>query len=232
MRERLFKNDITIIPPPCMTPARAEEIYLPTFKRVVEYIENSRLEGGICEFGTFHGYTARTFAECLWEFDSAKHLYLYDSWEGFPAMESVDATCPEVAEHKTWKKGDCQPITKDAPELIRLAINSIIPGHVTTIQGFYNSTVAKNLPEKVAVAHIDCDLYTSTKLVLEELIKQDRLIDGAVILFDEFNNNNASDKYGERRAFKEISDEYKELCYFENWFTYGSSGYCFLFHKV
>lgn len=251
-RHPLGLNDITVIAPPCMTPDRAQEIYDPAFRRVMEYVINSRIDGDILEFGTFHGYTARTLAELLRQFGSDKHLHLYDSWEGFPAMEGNDATCPEVINHKTWKQGDCTPIVPNAEKLIHHYLNNVIPGHVHVHKGFYENTIVQSavqkeygqrpetLPEKAALVHIDCDLYESAKLVLETLIKHDMLNQGTVILFDDWNNNFASNDFGERRAAKELFP-YKDArgddqgmyvnCNLERWFSYGSSGMAFIVHQ-
>jgi len=52
------------------------------------------------------------------------------------------------------------------------------------------------------------------------------LSEGAVILFDDFNNNLASNNFGERKAFKDHLLYNSEL-----WFTYGWSGYVYIYHK-
>jgi hypothetical protein len=54
------------------------------------------------------------------------------------------------------------------------------------VEGLFEVTLSKFLRshrEHISFAHIDCDLYTSTKTVLDNLA--DRIVPGTVILFDE-----------------------------------------------
>lgn len=219
--------DITTLPPPCMTKQRALEIYTEPFRRIVEYTNLCHVKGDICEFGTYNGFTARLFAELMQQYKDNRVLYLYDSWEGFPEPKGNDKACKEVIEGY-WKKGDCAPpLGGDTPMRIKQILGFFIPGKIKTVQGFYEHTLQKleNLPEQISILHIDCDLYESTKIVLEKT--QYRLSPGAVILFDDFNNNLANNNFGERKAFKETIDKY---C--EPWFTYGWSGYAFIYNPL
>lgn len=237
----LCLNDITVFPPPCLTADRAKEIYFPAFQRIVEYVVNSRIEGHVFEFGTFNGYTARMLAELMHAYGCQSNLLLYDSWEGFPAMEGNDANCPEVAQHKTWNKGDCTPIFPNAEVAIQKILSLIMPRRVFCIKGFYDKTF--NHPPivtgkekdsatkitKASIVHIDCDLYESTKHVLLKLLENDMLAEGAVIMFDDWNNNFGSNKYGERKA---VNDVFRNsTTHLDQWFSYGSSGMAFIVQK-
>lgn len=236
----LCMNDITVFAPPCMTPKRAFEVYDTAFRRVVEYVTLARIPGDVLEFGTFRGYTARTLAALMKEWNNPSQLYLYDSWEGFPEMVGNDAECPEVKIHGTWKRGDCNPGIGSAGILIQNILRMLLPNRVHAIPGYYEKTVPAHLPKKASIVHIDCDLYSSTHHVLSELIKNDVFSDGTVVLFDEFNNNFASNKYGERRVMRDIFPVYRDGerwmdkppgLSLEPWFTYGFSGYAFILHR-
>lgn len=228
-RQPLCLNDITVFPPPCLTAARAAEIYDPAFQRIMEYVVNSRVEGDVLEFGTFNGYTARTLAEMMYAYKHSGSLHLYDSWEGFPAMEGGDADCPEVTQHKTWKQGDCTPLVPNADVWIQKILSIILPDRVHSVKGFYDKTFTGE-GVNASIVHIDCDLYESTKYVLEKLLANDCLAEGAVIMFDDWNNNFASNKYGERRACKEVFAASSGVS-LEPWFSYGSSGMAFIVQK-
>jgi hypothetical protein len=59
--------------------------------------------------------------------------------------------------------------------------------NVTLVKGWFNETLPLFLEthrEGVAFIHMDCDLYSSTKTVLDLL--KDRLMAGTVIVFDDF----------------------------------------------
>jgi hypothetical protein len=184
----------------------------------MEYVRICNVAGDVAEFGTYRGFTAHMLANNL--IGDSRHLHLYDSWQGFPKISSVDLECKEVLDGK-WGQGMCR--VRDGLEVeISNSIDKIIPGRVRTIKGYY--ALDMPLPPAISVLHIDCDLYASTLTVLQATAPI--LSDGAVILFDEFNNNLASNNFGERRAFREtIADK----C--EPWFTYGSSCYAFIYHK-
>lgn len=202
-------------PPPCLSVQRALEIYTEPFNRVMEYVNLCNVEGDICEFGTYRGFTAEQLALRM----KNQRLYLYDSWTGFPEITSIDKACKEVLEGY-WKQGDCR-VNTTVEQQIADTINAIVPGRLNMVKGYYNENTP--MPDKIALLHIDCDLYSSTKMALQ--ISYPKLTDGAVILFDDFNNNLANNEYGERRAFRETIQRH---C--EPWFTYGWSGYAFIYH--
>ncbi len=216
----LCLNDITVFAPPCLTPQRAHDIYEPAFRRIVEYVTNSRIEGEVLEFGTFNGYTARTLAELMREYGSRKELHLYDSWEGFPSMQGVDAACPEVTTHDTWHEGDCRPLLEQADKIISHVLNMLVK--TETHKGFYAPDMA--LPNKASIVHVDCDLYESTKIVLNAVTPI--LQQGSIVMFDDWNNNMASNEFGERKAVRDCSMN------LEPWFSYGSSGQAFIVQKI
>lgn len=217
--------DITTLPPPCQTKARALEIYTEPFRRVIEYIHTCNVQGEVAEFGTFNGFTARLIAELLQQYQCGKHLHLFDSWEGFPAMTGGDANCQEVR-NGSWKQGDCRPAAGHQTIMIlREILWQFVPERLHLTKGFYRDTLPAALPLHISFLHIDCDLYESTCTVLRHCAPL--LTNGAVILFDDFNNNLASNLFGERRAFRESTI----FPHCEPWFTYGSSGYAFIYHK-
>jgi Macrocin-O-methyltransferase (TylF) len=62
-----------------------------------------------------------------------------------------------------------------------------VPANVRLVRGLFADTLdefLELLPDPVAFLHIDCDLYSSTKCVLDKLER--RLVPGSVIVFDEF----------------------------------------------
>jgi len=61
-----------------------------------------------------------------------------------------------------------------------------VPENVTLVPGFFNNTLPewlRSADQDVAFLHIDADLYSSAKLVLDAL--NDRLHPGAIVVFDE-----------------------------------------------
>ena len=84
---------------------------------------------------------------------------------------------------------------------------------MTLVDGLFDQTLPRFLRTHrgpVAFAHIDCDLYSSTRIVLQAL--RDRLVIGTVIAFDELYNY-PNYAYHEMRALLELADAGIEYTY-------------------
>lgn len=159
----------------------------PFFKRrkdLFKYCLDAVPEGLALEFGTYKGNSINLLAKLK----RNQHFYGFDSFEGLP---------------ETWTMG-CR---KGA-----FSIQGRLPpvrDNVTLIKGFFDKTladfVAQHKDQPVAFLHIDCDLYSSTKTVLETLRPQ--LVAGTIICFDEYYNYPEwqEDEY---KAFMEFAEAY------------------------
>ena len=131
------------------------------FKKAYEAI--SLQNGLILEFGVRHGTSIRQLASF-----TSQPIYGFDSFKGLP--EDWHQESKEV--YSTQGK-----IPK-------------VPHHVTLIPGWFEETLPlflKKHEENVALINIDCDIYSSTKTVLDLLgprIKKD-----TIIIFDEYIGN-------------------------------------------
>ena len=212
---------------------RADAVYGDAFLRCFEYLSGSKVEGDVLEFGVYQGYTARLFALCLEYFKCPGTLRLYDSFEGLPQLDDpVDKTCYETAVSKTWVHRQME-LPEGVDLHIRRALGQVIePERVVIVKGFFDETLADNAPPiPAALIHIDCDLYASTSTVLDFLLKNNLLVDGAVLLFDDFNCNRANPEMGERRALR--SSFAKQSTYtYSPWFSYGWHGMAFFVHRA
>jgi O-methyltransferase len=74
------------------------------------------------------------------------------------------------------------------------------------VPGFYEETLAAMSPSEdpanIALAYVDCDLYSSAKTVLEFL--EPRLKHGMIVAFDDYFCWSASQLSGERRAMLDL----------------------------
>lgn len=121
-------------------------------------------DGMILEFGVAEGDSIRFLAGL-----SPRPMHGFDSFEGLPADWPGRH---EGAGH--YSTGGRLPA---------------VPAHVTLHKGWFDQTLPPFLgrtPGPVALLHVDCDLYASTRVVLDGLA--DRIVAGTVILFDEFFN--------------------------------------------
>ena len=154
------------------------------------YEAMSLKDGLILEFGVRHGTSIRQLASF-----TSKPIYGFDSFEGLP--EDWHQESKEV--YSTRGK-----IPKAPP-------------HVTLIPGWFEETLPLFLEkreEDVALINIDCDIYSSTKTVLDLL--SDRIKKGTIMIFDEYIGNLHWEE-DEHKAFMESIDtyhwKYEHLCY-------------------
>jgi predicted O-methyltransferase YrrM len=136
----------------------------------------------ILEFGVRHGTSIRQLASL-----TSKPIYGFDSFEGLP--EDWHQESKEV--YSTKGK-----IPK-------------VPPHVTLIPGWFEETLPVFLEkreEDVAFINIDCDIYSSTKTVLNLL--SPRIKKGTIIVFDEYIGNLHWEE-DEHKAFMESVTQYQ-----------------------
>jgi hypothetical protein len=127
---------------------------------VVEHIKT--VEGEILEFGVYQGESVRAFASRCPE----RRVFGFDSFEGLP---------------ESWWTRPKGTFKTDVPTFEQV--------NVTLVKGFFDASVPRFLEEwtgSVALLHIDCDLYESTRLCLLPLLQRCRV--GTVVLFDEYYN--------------------------------------------
>jgi hypothetical protein len=140
-------------------------------------------DGLILEFGVFSGTTVNRIATV-----TNKTVYGFDSFEGLP---------------EDWVGGMNKGYFKcDLPK---------VNDNVELVIGWFNETLEGFLEkhdEKIAFCHVDCDLYSSSKYILDTL--KDRFQSGTNILFDELANYGGYENH-EYKAFIEfLSDENNE----------------------
>ena len=152
------------------------------------------ISGDYAEFGCWGGMTfTLSYIESRRQ-KRRSHMWAFDSFQGLPPQE-----CAED-EHPNWRAGD---LNTSIAEFHRICAQNQIPmGDYTTVEGFYKETLdsmsSKSYPEDIALAYIDCDLYSSTMSVLTFLMT--RLKHGMIIAFDDYFCWSSNQLSGERRA--------------------------------
>ena len=138
-------------------------------------------DGLVMEFGVMFGTSIRQIAALV-----EQEVHGFDSFEGLPeawhhlpkGSYSTKGVIPTVQENVTLHKG---------------WFEETLPGFIEKHQA------------PVRFMNIDCDIYSSTRTVLEHLAKQ--IIPGTVIVFDEYIGN-ASWREDEFKAFQEAVVKY------------------------
>lgn len=140
-------------------------------------------DGMILEFGVAGGTSINVLAK-----GTARHIHGFDSFEGLP--EDWGGRHEEKGHYST---GGVLPAT---------------PANVTLHKGWFDDTLPgflENNDGDIAFVHIDCDLYSSTRTVLDRIAP--RLKPGSIIVFDEFFNI-PNWRQNEYRAFQEFVSAY------------------------
>jgi hypothetical protein len=130
---------------------------------LAKHIPPEASEGLWLEFGVATGSTLKAIANAADDL-----VYGFDSFTGLP---------------ETWRPG----FAKGAFDMDG-KLPSDLPANVRLVPGWFDASLPAFLHRerpyaRVAFAHIDCDLYSSTKTVLQEIGA--RLLPGAVLVFDE-----------------------------------------------
>lgn len=151
------------------------------------------------EFGLFRGYTFLTaFATLRDRRLDGVRMYGFDSFEGLPEIEGVD-------------EGDGQFFAGQF-SCSREAVESSLRGRgmdwsrAALVEGFYSDSLTEELRGKhpfrpAGVVLLDCDLYSSTQEALTWL--DPYLVDGTVILFDDWLSYGGSADSGQPKAWTE-----------------------------
>jgi Macrocin-O-methyltransferase (TylF) len=139
-----------------------------------------KIDGLRLEFGVASGSTINRI--------SGNHKGIVHGFDGFEGL-------PE-----TWRPG----FEKGAFAVAELPK---VNNNVNLVVGWFDKTLPGFLAENkgnVALLHVDCDLYSSTKTIFREL--KDRIVSGTIIIFDEYFNY-PSWEVGEFKAFAEFVAE-------------------------
>lgn len=145
----------------------------------------SRAPDGLAlEFGVFKGITINHLASARPE----RRFYGFDSFRGLP---------------EDWAGFRYSAVNFD-----RKGNKPEVRANVTLVEGWFDDTLPPFLASHegaIGFLHVDCDIYSSTKTVLDLCIP--RLASGAVIVFDEFFNYIGFEQH-EYKAFLEAAETF------------------------
>jgi O-methyltransferase len=194
----------------------------------VAYAVHSAVPGDIAEFGTHTGRTARVVSRAMRLYRANKSLHLFDSFEGLPEATAAADLQNVHVKAGIWGQGALKGIFPE--QLHRQCAKQIGADSVRIYKGWFSETLPK-IPAgtKFSMVHIDSDLYLSAHEVLDFLFRNRSVSGGAMILFDDWQCNRASNEFGERRAWKEVVERHKVEA--ENMGCYGWGGHKFIVHS-
>jgi len=117
--------------------------------------------GPVVECGVYHGFSLAQLAA-----STKRPIHGFDSFEGLP---------------EEWKPGEPAGSYSTQGQIPSTS------AHVKLHRGWFEDTLpdfANQLKESIALLHVDCDLYSSTRTVLSTL--GPKLCPGSLLVFDDF----------------------------------------------
>lgn len=155
--------------------------------------------GDVVEFGCYKGDTSLLLAEIVYR-GAGKRLFLYDSFEGLPEKTDADAS-PVGTE---FVKG---ALAVSKREVKARFLRAGLPVPVIK-KAWFSELSPADLPEKIAFAFVDGDLYESIRDALA--LVGPKMSAGGVIIVHDYNNPALP---GVARAVDEwVTDQKSRVC--------------------
>ncbi|HYE16082.1 MAG TPA: TylF/MycF/NovP-related O-methyltransferase [Pyrinomonadaceae bacterium] len=185
-----------------------------TFTFALKFLGFEKVRGDIAEFGVFTGVSLALLAHAYQTNVMAikRRVVGFDSFKGLP---------PSEEKHERWREGwfstnlwwhPLLPFGKPVTPEVTLDLFRAceLPEPSLEVGGF-EETARASVPSKyseIALLHIDCDLYESTRAVFEAVAPA--LQEGTVVLFDDWFHYKGDPRKGESKAFTEFLRDHPE----------------------
>ncbi len=197
----------------------------------MHFVAKGGVPGDYLEFGVFRGASfirAMKIHEFLFRRKQqleAMNFYAFDSFQGLPEISNaVDKEVEQFADGQYAAGHDLfvRNLKKAKVDMSRV--------HV--VEGYYEQSLAQSKKAglnltSAAIIHIDCDLYESTAQVLD--FATEYVVDGTVILFDDWLCFKGHPRRGERLAFTEWLERNPRFSATE-WYRVGWQATSFIIH--
>lgn len=166
------------------------------FWSVEDTLDNCEiLQGNLLEFGIYHADTmnrlvnGKRLLNHYWEHVNFTQVWGFDSFEGLP-VDAVNDGNPD------WKEGSFNVVKDDNfasdEEAVEFIRNKVNHPELHLVKGWFKDTLTTELGlmllNSCSYAHIDCDIFSSTRDCLDWLLKYDVMKHGCVMRFDDWHS--------------------------------------------
>lgn len=197
-------------------------------RRAFEFVKYNDVQGDYLEFGVWRGKTllnAVKYARLLKLKNGSRNMrfFGFDSFQGLPKID------------KSGLKGSVFFPGQFAHPLNIL--EKMIPEDTFLIPGWFKDTLNDTFKmfnrfdgsgiSRASVIWVDCDLFESTELVLEFI--KNLLVDGTVLIFDDWFCYRGDPNKGEQKAFYNWVRKHKIK--YSDFQQFGWAGKSFIIHK-
>jgi O-methyltransferase len=193
------------------------------FRRAFTLLTENGISGDYLEFGCASGTSFGYAYQYARRAGHRARLWAFDSFEGLPRSDDPRDR------HPLWRTGNfAAPLDRF---LEHCAMRGIPLDRIEVVKGYYSDTLSATsplydrLPQDIALAYVDCDLYTSTKSVLDFLAP--RLKHGMILAFDDYFCLSSEAVAGERLAFLEMEGALSQF-HFLPYIQYGTAALSFI----
>ena len=179
----------------------------------IKQIELSDSDHHILEFGTGGGRSIIFIDKKIKQAGKDFEVFGFDSNIGLPE----DWVSDSVA------KGDLKhfPVPKErlglSKEQSEACIAEYERNNITFFEGWFEDTIPmyKKQAKNIALLHIDCDIYSSTMTVFNNL--NEFIVPGTIIVFDEwfYNYNSKYDDHEQKAFYEWVEDKNREFEFLE-----------------
>lgn len=146
---------------------------------LVSVLERRQIPGALVECGAYNAGSAGLLGRAART--EARHLWVFDSWEGMPEPSLVDGTVDGVPLRKGMSRGREDIVRRLLFDRLRLPRDTT---HL--VRGWFADSLRASRTEigTIALLHLDCDFYEPVKCCLEELY--DSVAAGGVVVVDDY----------------------------------------------
>ena len=153
----------------------------PVWQQLCDSLDKRTVEGLCLEFGVFKGLSINVMDK----HDPTSIFWGFDSFEGLPENWVFNSRI-NIKKDKFDLKGEFPEVEPNV-RLVKGWYNESLPNWLDKRILNCNFTDTSNSPTlmdlKVSFIHIDCDIYSSTKTIFDEL--NPFIVGGTIIVFDE-----------------------------------------------
>ena len=170
------------------------------FSYAFQYLNYNGIDGDYVEFGSASARTFRLAWSSIKALNMKARLWSFDSFEGLPSIVSVRDY------HPRWQAGIYSTPLDLFVEIIKS--HGMSPDDYYLIPGFYSDSIGPDTTPRpdyapnIALAYVDCDLYSSTRDVFHFL--SPRIKHGMIIAFDDYFCYSSKAISGERLVMLEF----------------------------
>lgn len=151
-------------------------MYFNEFAKLIESIP-----GDVIELGFGYGNSAVVLCSLDAHGFKERKLYFFDSFKGFPKSSIFDLS------YRNPKEGELSHRTMgEATEQLQQFLNcEKLADRIQFVEGFVEQSLINFSSPKIALLHIDLDLYSAHKITLESVF--DSVVTGGIVIFDDYN---------------------------------------------